>query len=73
MPVSPGSPLTGISSTEKVDSALVQNLGTAMLKGTAAAYAVDMSTGTATQITSVNYPATTVRGVQYLDDLRSVR
>lgn len=68
MPINPGSLLTGITSTEKVDSALVKNAGTAILKGTAAAYSIAMSTGIATAIAS-NYPAVTVRGVQYLDGL----
>jgi len=68
MPINPGDALTGITATEKVDSALVKSAGTAMLKGTAAAYSVAMSTGIATAIAS-NYPAVTVRGVQYLDGL----
>jgi hypothetical protein len=68
MPINPGSALTGITTTEKVDSALVKDANVAMLKGLAAAYSIAMSTGIATAITT-NYPALTVRGVQYLDGL----
>jgi len=63
----PGDALPGLVVGEKIDTALTKLGNTGMLKGTAAAFSVNMSTGVATNISDADYPATTVRGVQYLD------